>query len=198
MQSLLASFIITAGGCASGETEEDVPNVNTSGVYSESTNLVTPSLSEKPRDKTPPPPPPLPGPVAPPPQIKEFLRGNTHTPSKIELTLIELGDRSKRFDGPNRFLGRRIVRAIKASDSDGSSILGKLESSESYVHGDYGCVSHGIGIRLTNADVSLDFELNCGHIYFSEKGHEGEFALFSEKVSAQWQDLYRKLIEDRK
>ncbi|MBL0220226.1 MAG: hypothetical protein IPQ07_40945 [Myxococcales bacterium] len=133
----------------------------------------------QPAHPLPPPPPPQPGPVDPPVEIATFLADAAHTTAPWRVTIHELADRQS----GRRFLGYRDqgVRVLTQSLTD--ELAARLALATSYTDGDVGCVGDPVGIGVARGSLTLDFVEDCSHVYLTEQGHAGRWALFSSEMA---------------
>jgi hypothetical protein len=127
------------------------------------------------RPPPPPPPPPPPSPQPPPAEVTSFLRASASCTEPWQVMLLELD--AKRA-GP--FLGRRIGRHSTLTTAQAEDLIARLVRDSTYVDGDVGCVGDEFGLRIRRGAAVLDLVVDCSHVYFTEHGHEGRWALFSD------------------
>lgn len=139
-----------------------------------------------------PPPPPMPGPTDPPRQITRFFAGEA---AEVRLTIFVLASKPEgALRKQSLFLGQPIAKTTKVPTRSVENIIDKLGARESYGAGGIGCIyPTGYGIRLTRNNATLDFELNCGHLFFTAQGHEGPLAYLSEEMTTEWNTLLEEL-----
>ncbi len=126
----------------------------------------------------PPPPPPLPGAVPPPVEITAFLTEAAATTEPWRVTINELAERPR----GRRFLGYRITRARVLARPLADELTERLALATSYTDGDVGCVGLPVGIELARGNLALRFIEDCSHVFLTEAGHAGRWALFSSEM----------------
>jgi len=127
----------------------------------------------------PPPPPSPPGPVPPPREITAFLTEAAGVADPWRVTINELAD------GPQgrRFLGYRLTRVRALSQPLADELVARLALATSYSDGDVGCVGDPVGIGVARGSMAIEFVEDCSHVYLTEQGHAGRWALFSSEMA---------------
>lgn len=127
----------------------------------------------------PPPPPSLPGPVPPPGEIASFLTEAARVAEPWRVTINELADRPQ----GRRFLGYRLTRVRALAQPLAEELVARLALATSYNDGDVGCVGDPVGIGVARGSMAIEFVEDCGHVYLTEQGHAGRWALFSSEMT---------------
>lgn len=123
----------------------------------------------------PPPPPPAPKRTGPPAPIAAVVHGPGATP---HVTLYDLAARSGRG-----FLGHAIERTYRLEPAEALVLIRHLDQREAYLDdGDYGCVGDPLGIHIVRGRATLDLVVDCGHVYLTDRGHEGPFVLLAPEM----------------
>ena len=145
---------------------------------------------ERPKDPAPrperaaPAPPPEPRQVEPPVEIASFLAEAAQAPGPWHVTINELaGDELANRAPKGRFLGYRVTRRRAVPQPLADDLVRRLALATSYVDGDVGCDGLPVGIAVARGSVAINFVEDCHHVYLTERGHEGRWALFSPQMA---------------
>ncbi len=115
----------------------------------------------------------------PPIEIASFLAKAARTTEPWRVTINELSDRAK----GQRFLGYRVTRVRVLAQPLADDLVARLALATSYVDGDVGCVGKPVGIAVARGIQAIHFVEDCSHVYLTEQGHDGRWALFSSEMA---------------
>jgi hypothetical protein len=92
-------------------------------------------------------------------------------------------------------MGRRIVSEVQLPPPRATRLIERLAQPASYVNGRNGCISmDSVGLRITRAGEHLDLVENCGHLFLTPDGWDGEMAVFSEEMALELQSLVERFL----
>lgn len=123
--------------------------------------------------------------MEPPAEIARFLADAAHVTGPWRVSIHELadGERASRAQRSRRLLGHPITRTSALAQPIADDLVARLALSTSYVDGDVGCVGGPVGYTVARGTLSIDFVEDCHHVFLTDRGHEGRWALFSPEMA---------------
>lgn len=83
-------------------------------------------------------------------------------------------------NGGTRFLGYRETAKRNLAAAVADELAARLLRDTSCVgDGDYGGLGQPIGLSLTRGGATVQLVEDCGHLFLTPEGHDGDFALFA-------------------